>query len=136
MLLRMFGARVGEGCCIYPGARIWAPWNLVCEDMVAIADEAIIYNPSLVVLGSHCIVSQQAYLCGASHDYDSPSFNLISAPIRLERYSWVCARATVQMGVTMKEGSVLGLGGVATRDLDPWGIYVGIPARKVKERQH
>ena len=135
MLLRLFGAEIGTGCHIYPGARIWAPWLLKCEDVVAIADEAVIYNPGLVILGSHSTISQQAYLCGATHDYDDPAFPMISRPIRLGAYSWVCARATVQMGVNVGEGAVLGLGAVATKDLDPWTVYAGIPARKVKDRK-
>lgn len=134
-LLRMFGAKIGPGCHIYPKARIWAPWMLHCEDVVAIADEANIYNPGMVILGSHSTISQQAYLCGATHDYDDPRFPMISKPITLGAYSWVCARATVQMGVTMGEGSVLGLGAIATKDLEPWSVYAGIPARKVKDRK-
>src|SRR5262249_12693508 len=55
-LLRLFGARLGAHCHIYPGARVWAPWNLECEDTVAVADGAEIYNPSRVRLGSHCVV--------------------------------------------------------------------------------
>jgi putative colanic acid biosynthesis acetyltransferase WcaF len=135
-LLRCFGARLGRDCAIYPRAEIWAPWNLHCEDVVAVADGAIIYNPSLVTLGSHAIVSQQAYLCGASHDYDSAAFTLVAAPISLGAYSWVCARATVQAGVTLGEGAVLGLGAVATRDLEPWGVYAGVPAKKIRDRKH
>lgn len=133
-LLKCFGARIGKGSHVYPKARIWAPWNLVCEDVVAIADDAVIYNPSMVWMGSHCTVSQQAYICGATHDYDDPDFPLISAQIRLGPYSWVCARATVQMGVTIGEGAILALGGVATKNLDDWTIYGGIPARKIKLR--
>jgi putative colanic acid biosynthesis acetyltransferase WcaF len=135
MLLRAFGAEIGPGCHIYPNARIWAPWNLVCEDVVAIADDAIIYNPSLVKLKSHSIVSQQAFLCGATHDYNHPDFPMVSQAITLEPYAWVCARATVQMGVTIAEGAVLGLGAVATSDLAAWSVYAGIPAKKVKDRQ-
>lgn len=135
-LLRVFGAQIGKGCRIYPKAEIWAPWNLVCEDVVAIADGAIIYNPSLVRLGSHSIVSQQAYLCGATHDFDDPAFPLVSAPISLGAYSWVCARATVQLGVSLGEGAVLGLGGVATKNLEPWCVYGGVPAKKIKDRSH
>jgi len=134
-LLRLFGATIGPGCHIYPKARIWAPWKLKCEDVVAIADEAIIYNPSLITLGSHSTISQQAYLCGATHDYDDPAFPMISRPITIEPFSWVCARATVQMGVTMGTGSVLGLGAIATKDLEAWSVYTGIPARKVKDRK-
>jgi putative colanic acid biosynthesis acetyltransferase WcaF len=134
MLLRLFGARLGPDCHIYPRAVIWAPWNLSCEDTVAIADEAIIYNPSPISLKSHCTISQQAYLCGATHDHDNPAFPMISAPITIERYAWVCARATVLLGVSVGEGAVLGLGSVASRDLEPWSVYAGLPARKIRER--
>jgi putative colanic acid biosynthesis acetyltransferase WcaF len=50
-------------------------------------------------------------------------------------YAWVCARASVGPGVRVGEGAVLGLGSVATRDLEPWGVYAGVPAVKVKERK-
>lgn len=135
-LLRCFGARLGKNCRIYPKSRIWAPWNLVCEDVVAVADEAIIYNPALIFLGSHCAISQQAYLCGATHDYNDPAFPMVHAPIRVGAYGWVCARAIVQMNVNIGEGAILGMASVATRDLEPWSINVGVPARKIKIRRN
>lgn len=135
MLLRLFGARLGPDCHIYPKAVIWAPWNLRCEDVVAVADEAIVYNPSPITLRSHSTVSQQAYLCGATHDYDDPAFPMTSAPIDIGRYAWVCARATVLPGITIGDGAVLGLGSVASRDLEPWTVYAGLPAKKIKERK-
>src|SRR5262245_2665573 len=85
LLLRCFGARIGAGCHIYPGARIWAPWHLECGDVVGIADEAVIYNPAQVTIGSHATVSQQAYLCGASHDLADPAFPMIWEPISIGR---------------------------------------------------
>jgi putative colanic acid biosynthesis acetyltransferase WcaF len=135
MLLRTFGARLGANCHFYPGARIWAPWNLECENVVAVADGATIYNPSPVRLGSHCVISQDAYLCGATHDYDNPAFPMISAPITIGDYAWICARATVCSGVSVGEGAVLGLGSVATRDLAAWSVYAGSPARLIKTRK-
>jgi putative colanic acid biosynthesis acetyltransferase WcaF len=134
-LLRLFGAKLGADCHIYPRARIWAPWNLVCEDVVAIADDAEIYNPATVTLRSHSIVSQQAYLCGASHDYDDPAFPMIWMPITVGRYAWICARATVQMGLFVGDGAILGLGSVATQNLEPWTIYAGVPARRIRARR-
>jgi putative colanic acid biosynthesis acetyltransferase WcaF len=86
-------------------------------------------------MGSHAIVSQNAYICGATHDYDDPAFPLYSMPMTLGAYSWVCARASVAPGVNLGEGAVLGLGAVATRDLEPWSIYAGNPAKKIKERE-
>jgi putative colanic acid biosynthesis acetyltransferase WcaF len=134
LLLRCFGAKLGKNCVIYGTARIWAPWNLTCDDVATIGDEAIIYNPEHVKLGSHAIVSQQAYLCGATHDYENPEFPLVAFPISVGPYAWVCARATVQPGVSVGEGAVLALGSVATRDLEPWTVYAGVPARRVKAR--
>lgn len=133
-LLRLFGASVGPNCHIYPGARIWAPWNLECEDVVAIADGAIIYNAAPIWLGSHCVISQEAYLCGATHDFDDPAFPMISAPIKIGRYVWICARATVCSGVNVADGAVLGLGSIATKNLDAWQVYAGIPARPIRTR--
>ena len=125
---------MGRNTHVSPRARIWAPWNLICEDTVAVGDDAIIYNAAAVHLGSHAIVSQQAYLCGATHDYEDPAFPLIAYPIHIGSYSWVCSRATVQPGVNVGEGAVLALGSVATRDLEPWTVYGGVPARRIKIR--
>ncbi len=134
-LLRAFGARIASGCHIYPKCDVWAPWNLQCDELATIADGAVVYNPSIVRLGSHSIVSQQAYLCGATHDLDDPAFPLVSAPITLGAYAWVAARATVLPGVRLGDYAVLGLGSVATRDLEPGWVYVGVPARKVRPRR-
>jgi putative colanic acid biosynthesis acetyltransferase WcaF len=133
-LLRCFGAKLGSNCHIYPKTRVWAPWNLVCGDVVAIGDEVIVYNPRLITLGSHSTISQQAYLCGATHDYDRAEFPMVSSPITVGAYAWVCARAAVQPGVTLGDGAVLGFGSIATRDLEPWSVYGGIPARRIKSR--
>jgi putative colanic acid biosynthesis acetyltransferase WcaF len=134
LLLRGFGAKLGPHCRFYPASRVWAPWNLSCEDTVIVADGAELYNPAPMVLASHAIVSQGAYLCGATHDYNNPRFPVISFPMRLGRYSWVGARACVSPGVNLGDGAILGLASVATKDLEPWSIYAGIPARKLKDR--
>ena len=55
--------------------------------------------------------------------------------MHLGSYVWVCARASVAPGVNLAEGAVLGLGSVATRDLEPWSVYAGNPAVKIKSRR-
>ena len=133
-LLRLFGATLGPNCHFYPSSKVWSPRMLLCADQVTLGSGAEIYNPSLIALDSHAIVSQSAYICGATHDYNDPAFPLYSLPMKLGAYSWICARASVSPGVNVGEGAVLGLGSVATRDLEPWGVYAGVPAQKIKER--
>ncbi len=135
MLLRLFGAKMGPSCHFYSTSRVWAPWNLICEDQVTAGDHAEIYNPAPVRLGSHAILSQNAYLCGATHDFDDPAFPLLAFAMEVGPYAWICARACVAPGVNVGEGAVLGLASVATRNLEPWGVYAGAPAVKVKERK-
>jgi putative colanic acid biosynthesis acetyltransferase WcaF len=134
-LLRVFGAELGANCHFYPRSKVWAPWNLICADQVTAGDGAEIYNPAPVTFGSHAILSQEAYVCGATHDYDDPGFPLIAFAMSFGPYAWICARASVAPGVNVGEGAVLGLGSVATRNLEPWTVYAGVPAVKVKERQ-
>ncbi len=125
---------MGPNCHFYPSSKIWAPWNLLCANQVTAGDDAEIYNPALVRLGSHAIVSQGAYICGATHDFNDPAFPLQAFTMSIGSYAWICARASVAPGVNVGEGAVLGLASVASRDLEPWGVYAGIPAVKVKER--
>jgi len=133
-ILRLFGAKIGAGCAIYPSARIWGPWNLVCEDTVAVAEGVEIYNPAMITLRSHAIVSQGAYLCGATHDLQSRNFPMVSKEIEIGSYAWVCARAVVMPGVKLGNGAVLALAGVATKDIPAWKIYGGVPAKEIGTR--
>jgi putative colanic acid biosynthesis acetyltransferase WcaF len=134
-LLKLFGAKLAPGCKFYPAATIHSPWNLTCETLVAVADGVEIYNPAPLRIGSHAILSQGAYICGATHDFDDPAFPLLAYAMELGPYSWICARACVAPGVNVGEGAVLGLASVATRNLDPWTVYAGSPAVRVKERK-
>ncbi len=133
-LLRCFGAKLGANCHFYPGCRVWAPWNLICADQFTGADGVELYNPAPMYFGSHSIVSQGAYICGATHDYNDPAFPLLAYEMRFGAYSWICARATVGPGIHVGEGAILGISSVATRPLEAWGVYAGAPAVKVKER--
>jgi putative colanic acid biosynthesis acetyltransferase WcaF len=107
---------------------------LVCEDTVAIADGVEVYNPAELRIGSHAILSQGSYICGATHDIDNPDFPTIARTSSIGPYAWVCARAAVMPGVNLEEGAVLALGGVATRDIPAWEVHAGVPAKRIRVR--
>ena len=101
---------------------------------MVVADGVELYNLAPMRLESHVIVSQGAYVCGARHDYNDPGFPLLAYPMTIGAYVWIAARASVAPGVD-GDGTVLGLASVATRDLEPWTVYAGVPAVKVKARE-
>lgn len=135
-LYRAFGAKLGDNCRIYPGAKVWAPWNIECGSNVAIADGVEIYNPISVTIGAGAIISQGAYLCCAEHNSDVPGFPLVLGSIRIGEEAWIAARSCVLPGVHVGDGAVLALGAIATCDLQPWAVYGGIPAKVIRERSY
>jgi len=134
-LLRLFGARIGVGVVIKPGLRVKFPWRLIVGDHTWLGEDLWIDNLVNVEIGANCCISQGAYLCTGSHDWNKPTFDLIVKPIRIEDAAWVAARAVVAPGVTIGKGAVLSLGSVATADLLPWTIYQGCPAKPCRRRK-
>jgi len=133
-LLRLFGAKIGVNMYMKPGVRVKFPWYLSVGDHCWIGEDVWIDNLAPVSIASHVCVSQGAYLCTGNHDWSKPNLKLFTRPITLERGCWVGARTLVGPGVTVKEGAILTAGGVATKDLQAFGIYSGNPAAYVKRR--
>lgn len=133
-VLRCFRAKVAEGVHVYPGVRIWAPWNLVLERECGIASGAILYSQGLITIGERAVISQGAHLCAGTHDYTRPGFPLVTLPIVIGNHSWIATEAFIHPGVITGEGSVIGARSVVTRDMPPWMICVGNPCKPVKER--
>ena len=133
-VLRLFGARLGQGVMIKPGVNIKYPWLLSVGNHVWIGEQVWIDSLALVTIGDHVCLSQGAMLLTGNHNYQSPTFDLITKPITLENGSWVGAKSLVCPGVTVQSHAVLAAGSVATRSLEPYMIYQGNPAVAVRPR--
>ena len=94
-----------------------------------------VYCKDKVSIGSQVVVSQDAYLCTASHDITSPVMKLLTKPIKVGDKVWIAAKATVLPGVEIGDGVVIGACAVVAKDVRPWAIAVGNPASVVGERK-
>jgi len=133
-ILRAFGATVGQGVVIKPGVRITFPWRLRMDDHVWIGEDAYLLNLAPIRIGSNVCISQRAFLCTGNHDYGSAEFRLMTAPILVEDGAWIGAASWVAPGVVVGSHAVLTAGSVATTDLQPYAVYRGNPACRVRER--
>lgn len=133
-LLRLFGAKIGEGVRIKPGVLIKFPWRLSVGDYVWLGENLWIDNLATVTIESQVCLSQGVYLCTGNHNWRDPSFQLITETITIETGSWIAARAVVGPGVTVKKGAILGLGAVTGKSLEAMTIYAGNPAQAIKKR--
>ena len=134
MLLRLFGARIGKGAKIMPSTRIWAPWNLTMGEEACLSHDVNCYSVAPVTVGAHATVSQYSFLCTATHDVEDPHMRLVTAPIVIGDGSWVAADVFVAPGITIGEGAVVGVRSNVFKDLDPWKVYAGTPARFIRDR--
>lgn len=134
LLLKMFGAEVGNNVVIKPRVNIKYPWNLIIGNNVWIGEHVWIDNLEKVQIGNNVCLSQGALLLCGNHNYSKPGFDLMTGKIILEDGVWIGAKSVVGPNVTCHSHSVLSILSVATKDLEPYMIYKGNPAEPVKER--
>jgi putative colanic acid biosynthesis acetyltransferase WcaF len=134
LALMLFGAKIGNHVLIRPGVRVTYPWNLTIGDYVWIGDNVTLYSVAEISIGSHSVISQEAYLCAGTHDYRDVSFRFVSAPIRIARECWIGARAFIGPGVEIGHASVIGAGSIVMKNVDAATIVAGNPAKWVGTR--
>lgn len=134
-LLRAFGARMHATANVRRTVTVECPWNLSIGAESSVGDRAILYCLGPVEIGRNVTVSQGAHLCAGSHDSRRRAMPLVRPPIRIGDEAWIAADAFVGPDVRVGEGAILGARGVALDDLEPWTIYLGNPAAKVRRRE-
>jgi len=110
----------------------------VGEDAVVTA-YAIINGGGSVRIGKKCVIGPRCSINANEHVFrrDVPirDAGFVHADVILGDDCWLAANVVLMKGVHLGEGTVVGAGAVVTKDTDPYGIYVGIPARKMGERE-
>lgn len=133
-LLRLFGAKIAKTANVYASATVFMPWNLEMKDYACIASGVDCYNAAPISIGFNATVSQRSFLCTASHDISSLSHKQIEKSIIIGDRAWVAAEAFVGPGVIIKEGAVVGARAVVFKDVEPWTVVGGNPAKFIKDR--
>lgn len=135
LILRLFGAKVEMSAHPYPSVRIWAPWNLSMEAHSCLGDQVDCYCVDKVRIGAYATVSQKSFLCTASRDYMDPSMPVIAGPISIGERAWVAADVFIAPGVSVREGAVVLARSSVLKDVAPWTVAAGNPAKLVKTRE-
>lgn len=135
MLLRLFGAKIGNNVLVRPSVRVTYPWKLTIGNNSWIGDYAELYNLGEIDIGNNSVVSQYAYLCTGSHEFASAAFDIYAKPIIVEDEAWIAAGAFVHPGVKIARGSVVAARSVVTKNTRPYFIHVGSPAMPMKDRR-
>ncbi|MEX8548205.1 MAG: WcaF family extracellular polysaccharide biosynthesis acetyltransferase [Mucilaginibacter sp.] len=134
-LLRLFGAKLGQGLVLRHRLNIKYPWFLVVGDYSWIGEGVWIDNLVPVKIGANVCLSQGVMLQTGNHDFSKQNFDLITGEIVLENGVWIGAKAIVCPNVCAEEHAVLTAGSIASKNLEAYFVYQGNPAVKVKKRE-
>jgi putative colanic acid biosynthesis acetyltransferase WcaF len=135
LVLRCFGAKIGDNITLKPNVNIKYPWLLTIGNNVWIGENVWIDNLAKVTIADNVCISQGAMLLCGNHDYKKSTFDMIIGEIVLENGVWIGAKAIVCPKVIALSHSVLTTGSVAVKNLQAYGIYQGNPATKIRERE-
>jgi putative colanic acid biosynthesis acetyltransferase WcaF len=132
MILRSFGATIGDRVQIHPSAKIMLPWLLSVEDDVVVSWNVNIYNLGVITIGAHSVISQFAHLCGGTHDYTTDRFALLRSGLTIGRNVWIAADAFIGPGVSIGNNCVVAARAVVVHDVPDNTLVAGSPARPIR----
>lgn len=93
-------------------------------------------NNEMVDIGKNCAIASDVLFCTDSHELGAEkrrAGKTIFSPIKVEDGCWIGARANILSGVTIGQGCIIAAGAVVNKDCKPNGLYVGVPARRIKD---
>lgn len=130
----LFRMKLGKRVTIYYGVEIRAPWAIKIGDGTIIGDKALLDGRSGLNIGKNVQLSTGVWIYTAQHDVNDPEFGPKDAPVNIEDRAWLSTRTIILPGVTIKEGAVVAAGAVVTKNLEPYSINGGVPAKFINKR--
>lgn len=135
LFYRLAGIKIGKGSTIHTGARFYNPSNISIGEDTIVGEMAVLDGREELRIGSHVDIASQVLIYNAQHDVDSENFDAISSKVIIKDYVFIGPKSIILPGVTIGEGAVVGAGAVVTKDVNPYTIVGGVPAKLIRERR-
>jgi len=136
---RLAAKKIGHKVYIFSGVRLLFPGNVSIGNCCCINHGTDIGGVGGVEIGNYVLIGPNCQILTAHHKYTSwekpISYQWIdTAPVKIGDDVWIAANAVILPGVTVGRGAIIGAGAVVTKDVDPFAIVGGVPARLIKYR--
>ncbi len=120
---------------VYMGYELRHPRRIKIGKGSIIGNDAKLDGRFGIEIGNNVNFSTGVWIWTQQHDPQDPDFGTKEGKVQIGDRAWISNRVTILPGVTIGEGAVVAANAVVTKDLEPYGIYGGIPARKIGERR-
>lgn len=131
---RTLGMRIGAKTTIYGGGEIRHPKMIEIGDGSIIGNGVILDGRKGISIGRNVNFSTGVWIWTVQHDFRCPDFGDSGGPVTIHDYAWLSCRAVILPGVTIGEGAVVAAGAVVTKDVEPYTVVAGVPAKAVAAR--
>ena len=133
---RLAGIKIGKGSVIHTKARFYDPRNIVIGEDSIIGEGIVLDGRAQLTIGSHVDIATDVMIYNSQHDVESESFQTEDKLIIVEDYVFIGPRAIILPGVKIGKGAVVAAGAVVTKDVPPYAIVGGVPAKIIGERKN
>jgi glycosyltransferase involved in cell wall biosynthesis len=132
--MRRLKMRIGKGTFVMKRVYIMTPQQLTIGDYSHINRGCLLDARGGITIGNNVSVSHNVSIMSGSHDYNSNHFRGRFLPVKIDDYVWIGNNAVIQQNITIGKGAVVCAGAVVTKDVEPYSVVAGVPARKIKKR--
>lgn len=136
VLKHIYKMDIGKNVLIYGGFEFISPWNIKIGKGSIVGNGAILDGRNGITIGENVNLSHEVWIWTVQHDAQDADFKTTDKgqSVSVNDRAWLCGRTVVLPGVTVGEGAVLATGAVASKPLDAFKIYAGVPAREIGPR--
>jgi acetyltransferase-like isoleucine patch superfamily enzyme len=131
---RLAGMKIGPGSTLHMGTRLYNPGNITIGKDTIIGEGAVLDGRASLHIGNHVDFATEVMVYNAQHNIESPTFVAEMAPVVIKDYVFVGPRVIILPGVTIERGAVVAAGAVVTKDVEPFTVVGGIPAKVIGQR--
>jgi len=138
---RVLGMRIGEGSALLMDLYLYirgrakpGKQGIVIGRRTVINQHCCLDGRGWLTIGDDVDISPGVWILTDGHDMEDPLFRETLAPVRIGNHVWIGSRAMILPGVTVGEGAVVAAGAVVTRDVEPYTVVAGVPARQIGTR--
>lgn len=129
------GVKMGNGSTIHMGVTFYDTRNIEIGDDTIIGERAVLDGRARLVIGNHVALASEVMIYNSQHDIHDPFFKAIAKPVHIGDYVFVGPRAIILPGVTVGKGAIIAAGAVVTKDVPPFAVVGGVPAKVISKRQ-
>jgi acetyltransferase-like isoleucine patch superfamily enzyme len=134
----VFCMQITKNTVIYGGCEIRSPWNIKADRCV-ISTYCILDGRNGIEIGNDVVFGGGVHIWTEEHNIDDEYFlahEENKKGVIIDEHAWICSDSTILPGVHVGKGAVVASRAVLTKDADVYGVYAGIPAKKIKERNN